>query len=296
LIIGGSVAGAVAACLLIVGLVSWLRNGSTARENLANLKAFESRADAGEFVVVPPEVADLGERYSGDDRFRKLIQTIEQCVSRESMRRESLREANREFDQAYAEGKALLKARQGADRLAEWPQSVVAGARAWRKARRIGGEPGNRVPKPANIVAGSDAVRQFHAEEEAEILDRESKQKNLEGDFEEAAGAHVRDQTRELQAALQGPKDLEDVIALQNRVDELLAMQVEEKTPHADELLEKTSQLRYSFGAADQLKQTRRMIQTKAKELSVVGGPKSPSSSTPADAAGQPQVEKDPFE
>jgi rubrerythrin len=152
------------------------------------------------------------------------------------------------------------------------------------------------VPKPANIVAGSDAVRQSHADEEAEILDRENKQKNLEGDYEEAAGAQVRDQARELQAALQGPKDLEDVIALQNRVDELLAMQAEEKTPHADELLEKTSQLRYSFGAADQLKQTRRMIQTKAKELSVVGSPKSPSSSVPADAAGKPQVEKDPFE
>jgi hypothetical protein len=296
LIIGGSAAGVVATCLLIVGLVSWLRQGSVTREDLAKLQGFESRAHAGEFVVVPPEVAELNEQYPGDDRFRKLVQAIEQFVGRESSRRQSLEEANREFDQAYADAKALLKARQGADRLTEWPESVVAGARAWRNARRLGGEPSSRVPKLAANVAGNDAVRQLHAGEEATILDRESKQKRLEGDFDEAASAQVREQVRALQAALQGSKDLEDVIALQNRVDELLAMRDEEKTPHADELLEKTSELRYSFGAADQLQQTRRMIQTKAQELSSADRLQPPSSSTPADAAGQPQAEKDPFE
>lgn len=296
-IIGGSVAGAVVAGLLVFVIVSWLQAGRVTREALASLELFQSRADAGEFATVPAEVADLKERYPDDARFQKTVTKIEELVVREAARRESLQAFNQEFDQAYADSKVMLKARQGAERLEMWPESVVAGARAWRKARRVGGDPEKRGSKTRTVVAGNDAVTQLHDDEEAEIADRENKQKKLEEDYEDAAEAHVREQKREILTALQGLRNPSEVVALEKVVDDLLALQTKEKTPDAEELLEKTSSLRYPLDWGDALRWTRGEIQKSAQQLGADSPrPPPPVVSPSGEPAGQPKVEKDSFD
>jgi|GEM_PF-2838117 len=262
-------AAAVAVFLVLMAVAMWLKRGAEYRQAITQLETYRDQAEPGEFEKLPEQVKHLQERYPTDVRVSKLIAEIESSVDREWKRRDALREAFAECDTAMAESLRVLGDRPGADRVMAWPPEVVAGAQAWRRARKVGGLPGKRIPKADDDGSSkNDPVERLHKEEE-EIASREVQQKKIEDDYERAAAAHVRERNREILGGMPTATDTaagERLVDLLRQIDELLTMYPLEKTPSANELLEKTSRNRFTMQSENSLKTTRRLIEERMRE------------------------------
>lgn len=270
LAVAASVAGLVLAGLMVLGVAAWWRKGSVARVDLRELEYFSARARAGEFVEVPADVADLFGRYEGDERFANVASEITGFVRQEAERRDAFRESISAVDRSIEAALAQLEARQGDRRLDVWPDSVVEGARAWRRAREIGGEPGKRGPEETMPTATNAAVDELRVKEDRELASREVQQKAVESEYEKAAAACVKERKRELLAELPNAGDAVAIEALQqatNTLLESLKVQTREKKKIAPELLETTPFLRYPKELEEILETTQRMIEDKRKGL-----------------------------
>lgn len=278
-----SAGGVVAACLVIFGIVTALSWRAQYFEDLATLDNYLARARAGEFTDIPPEVSNIATKYD-DAEVGARVESITSLVSLESKRRADFQAAREECDQAIKMARELLEQREAEARVAAWPPEVVAAARAWKRARKVGGDPGKRVPAPKDIPKGNDTFAGIHTNEEDDLATLEAEQGRIETALDRLASAHVREQVRTWQEAVQASDDPEELRDVRRQLDDLLAMQSQDKVTGAEELLVKQSRLRFGFESVDLLQKTRRMIEARIAALD-----KSPAAGTPADATEESQ-------
>ena len=223
LLLAAVAAGVVAAGLLVFMIAAWWRKGAVVSDDLHTLESLSFRARAGEFAELPEEAASIVRHYSGDDRFARVANDIEGFVREEADRREKFRQAIAEIDRSVDAARNQLEARNDQDRQLEaWPGSVVEGARAWRRARELGGEPGKRQSKAGGVTTDNAAVDELQAAEEEELGVMERMHKDLVAEYENAAATFVKRKNNEFLGMVQGARDPEEIRTLRQAIEGLL--------------------------------------------------------------------------
>jgi hypothetical protein len=278
-----SAAGVAVACLLIFGIWMLLSGWQKKRDSLSVLEDYLTRSRAGEFTEVPDKVVGIA-GASDDADMVAAMEKIRSFVAQEEKRRGDFQAAREACDQMHQAARGVLEQRVDKARVDAWPAEAVASARAWRRARKVGGDPGKRVPAAKDIPKGNDIVAGIHAEEEDVLATLEAEQGRIETALDRLASAHVREQVRTWQEAVQAAADPRQLGEVRKQLDDLLASQNLDKVEGADELLVKQSQSRFGYESADLLRKTQRIIDARIKALEP-----NAAAGEPADADKVPQ-------
>lgn len=269
-VLAALVAGIVAMGLMISGIAAWVSNARIAREDLQRLEGFSARAEAGEFAEAPADVSAIVTRHTNDQRFIPVTDALFGFIRQESDRREKFRQALEAFDRSNEAARSQLEDREQDRQLEAWPASVVDAARAWRRAREIGGEPDKEQTNPVTVTTDNAAVTELRTKEEEEIDIRERRQKDLESEYDKAGAEFVRRKNRDINEMLEEAADAETIDTLQETTASLLESLKSldrERKKLAPELLKKTSMLRHPQELEELLGRTQRQLEARKQEL-----------------------------
>lgn len=200
ILIGAVAAGLVALTLLILGAFSCSQRSRRLEADRKTLEKIHTQALAGNFAELPNAVAEIKARHPSDEAIATLDEEITAAVSEEFARRRKVGDELSRQAANVETARRKLSERRGAERLEAWPEDVPAGAKAWRAARAVGGDPGHRGSagthgQPAAFPP-EDCIqaRQVVKEEEGKIATAEELQKRLEDDFRRSATEAFHDE------------------------------------------------------------------------------------------------------